>query len=74
MDESACWVPQLDNFSILWNPKDLYRVCKSAPLVPTLRQMKPVYVTFCSFRIHFNIMLSSTPGTLSGLFPLGLQW
>jgi hypothetical protein len=56
---------------ILWNSKDHYIVHTSQPLVPTLSQMNPVHtLPPCCLTIHFNIILPSTPGLPSVLFPL----
>jgi len=47
---------------LLWNPKINYPVPKNPPLVPILRQMRPVHTLPSYFpKIHANIILPSTP-------------
>jgi hypothetical protein len=71
MEDSPFWEANSHSASqeipyLLWNPIAHFRIHKSPLMVPILSQMNSVYILPpYSPKIHFNIIIPSTPAKVS---------
>jgi hypothetical protein len=60
--------------NILWNPKVHYRVHKSPPLVPIVRQMNLVHTPRIIFNVHVDSILPSISRSVYGSLSFGFSY